>query len=169
MFRNVPECSMFRILSTPLRFKVSPWSNQTYFQITLKLSAGSKLVQTSQIIITIFKTSAAKFTAAFRSDDILSLLLLFESTKFDLSSTDVENATNQFTNIMTEAAKRSLKLLTVAKTNSKGSQLLRNGLIMIAKLWDLHSKSYLTKNNAIHWIPNSEKNIMSKIKPFKEL
>ena len=92
------------------------------------------MVQTSQIIITIFKTSAAKFTAAFRSDDILSLLLLFESTKFDLSSTDVENATNQFTNIMTEAAKRSLKLLTVAKTNSKGSQLLRNGLIMIAKL-----------------------------------
>ena len=92
------------------------------------------MVQTSQIIITIFKTSAAKFTAAFRSDDILSLLLLFESTKFDLSSTDVENATNQFTNIMTEAAKRSLKLLTVAKTNPKESQLLRNGLIMIAKL-----------------------------------
>ena len=93
------------------------------------------MVQTSQIIITIFKTSAAKFTAAFRSDDILSLLLLFESTKFDLSSTDVENATNhEFTNIMTEAAKRSLKLLTVAKTNPKESQLLRNGLIMIAKL-----------------------------------
>ena len=92
------------------------------------------MVQTSQIIKTIFKTSAAKFTAAFRSDDILSLLLLFESTKFDLSSTDVENATNQFTNIMTEAAKRSLKLLTVAKTNPKESQLLRNGLIMIAKL-----------------------------------
>ena len=88
------------------------------------------MVQTSQIIITIFKTSAAKFTAAFRSDDILSLLLLFESTKFDLSSTDVENATNQFTNIMTEAAKRSL----IAKTNPKESQLLRNGLIMIAKL-----------------------------------
>ena len=80
------------------------------------------------------ETSAAKFTAAFRSNDILSLLHLFESTKFDLSSTDVENATNQFTNIMTEAAKRSLKLLTVAKTNLKGSQLLRNGLIMIAKL-----------------------------------
>ena len=40
---------------------------------------------------------------------ILSLLFLFESTKFDLSSTDVENATNQFTNIMTEEAKRSLK------------------------------------------------------------
>ena len=80
------------------------------------------------------ETSAAKFTAAFRSNDIPSLLHLFESTKFDLSSTDVENATNQFTNIMTEAAKRSLKLLTVAKTNLKGSQLLRNGLIMIAKL-----------------------------------
>ena len=82
------------------------------------------------------ETSAAKFTAAFRSNDILSLLHLFESTKFDLSSTDVENATNQFTNIMTdhEAAKRSLKLLTVAKTNLTGSQLLRNGLIMIAKL-----------------------------------
>ena len=55
------------------------------------------------------ETPAAKFTAAFRSNDILSLLFLFESTKFDLSSTDVENATNQFTNIMTEEAKRSLK------------------------------------------------------------
>ena len=60
------------------------------------------------------ETSAAKFTAAFRSNDILSLLHLFESTKFDLSSPDVENATNQFTNIVTEVAKRSLKLLTVA-------------------------------------------------------
>ena len=80
------------------------------------------------------ETSAAKFTAAFRSNDILSLLHLFERTKFDLSSPDVENGTNQFTNIMTEAAKRSLKLLTVAKTNLKESQLLRNGLIMIAKL-----------------------------------
>ena len=39
------------------------------------------------------ETSAAKFTAAFRFTDILSLLHLFESTNFDLSSTDVENAT----------------------------------------------------------------------------
>ena len=62
---------------------------------------------------------AAKFTAAFRSDAILSLLHLFESTNFDLSSTDVENATNQFTNIMTEAAKRSLKLSSQKKSKRK--------------------------------------------------
>ena len=67
------------------------------------------------------KTSAAKFTAAFRSNDILSLLHLFESTKFDLSSPDVENATNQ----ITHGSQR---------TNLKESQLLRNGLIMILKL-----------------------------------
>ena len=65
------------------------------------------------------ETSAAKFTAAFRSNDILSLLHLFESTNFDLSSTDVENATNQFTNIMTEAAKRSLKLSSQKKSKRK--------------------------------------------------
>ena len=67
------------------------------------------------------ETSAAKFTAAFRSNDILSLLHLFESTKFDLSSPDAENATNQ----ITHGSQR---------TNLKESQLLRNGLIMILKL-----------------------------------
>ena len=67
------------------------------------------------------ETSAAKFTAAFRSNDILSLLHLFESTKFDLSSPDVENATNQ----ITHGSQR---------TNLKESQLLRNGSIMILKL-----------------------------------
>ena len=46
------------------------------------------------------ETSAAKFTAAFRFNDILSLLHLFESTNFDLSSTDVENAINQFTKLI---------------------------------------------------------------------
>ena len=46
------------------------------------------------------ETSAAKFMAAFRSNDILSLLHLFESTNFDLSSTDVENAINQFTKLI---------------------------------------------------------------------
>ena len=46
------------------------------------------------------ETSAAKFMAAFRSNDILSLLRLFESTNFDLSSTDVENAINQFTKLI---------------------------------------------------------------------
>jgi len=56
------------------------------------------------------ETSAAKFTAAFHSNDILSWLQLFENTTFDFSSTGVENATTQFTNIMDEAAKRSLKL-----------------------------------------------------------
>ena len=65
------------------------------------------------------ETSASKFTAAFRSNDILSLLFLFESTKFDLSSTDVENATNQFTNIMTEEAKRSLKYSSQKKSIRK--------------------------------------------------
>ena len=50
---------------------------------------------------------------------ILSLLHLFESTNFDLSSTNVENATNQFTNIMTEAAKRSLKLSSQKKSKRK--------------------------------------------------
>ena len=65
------------------------------------------------------ETSAAKFTAAFRSNDILSLSHLFESTKFDLSSTDVKNSTNQFTNIMTEAAKRSLKLSGQKKSKRK--------------------------------------------------
>ena len=65
------------------------------------------------------ETSAAKFTAAFRSNHILSLLHLFESTNFDLSSTDVENATNQFTNIMTEAATCSLKLSTQKKSKRK--------------------------------------------------
>ena len=65
------------------------------------------------------ETSAAKFTAAFRFNDILSLLHLFESTNFDLSRTDVENATNQFTNIMTEAAKRSLKLSSQKKSKRK--------------------------------------------------
>ena len=68
------------------------------------------------------ETSATKFTAAFcqfRSNDIPSLLHLFESTNFDLSSTDVENATNQFTNIMTEAAKRSVKLSSQKKSKRK--------------------------------------------------
>ena len=67
------------------------------------------------------ETSAAKFTAAFRFNDILSLLHLFESTNFDLSRTDVENATNQFTNIMTEAAKRSLKLSSQKKSRRNPS------------------------------------------------
>ena len=38
------------------------------------------------------KRAAAKFTAAFLSDNILPLLHLFESTNSDLSSTHVENA-----------------------------------------------------------------------------
>ena len=38
---------------------------------------------------------------------------------FDLSSTDVENPTNQFTNIMTEAAKHSLKLSSQKKSKRK--------------------------------------------------
>ena len=50
---------------------------------------------------------------------ILSLLHLFESTNFDLSSTNVQNATNQFTNIMTEAAKRSPKLSSQKKSKRK--------------------------------------------------
>ena len=112
------------------------------------------------------ETSAAKFTAAFRSNDILSLLLLFESPKFDLSSTDVENATNQFTNIMPEAAKRSLKQSTHGSQNKSKRK-------PITKKWsdydNLHLKGYLTKNTAILWIPNSEKNIMFKIKPLKNL
>ena len=40
----------------------------------------------------------------------MSWLQFFENTTFDLSSTGVGNATSQFTNIMDEAAKRSLKL-----------------------------------------------------------
>ena len=50
---------------------------------------------------------------------ILSLLHPFESTNFDLSSTNVQNATNQFTNIMTEAAKRSFKLISQKKSKRK--------------------------------------------------
>ena len=50
---------------------------------------------------------------------ILSLLHPFESTDFDLSSTNVQNATNQFTNIMTEAAKRSFKLISQKKSKRK--------------------------------------------------
>ena len=49
---------------------------------------------------------------------ILSLLHPFESTNFDLSSTNVQNATNQFTN-MTEAAKRSPKLSSQKKSKRK--------------------------------------------------
>ena len=110
-----------------------------------------------------------KFTAAFRSNDILSLLHLFESSNFDLSSTDVENATNQFTNIMTEAAKRSVKLSSQKKSKRKP----------IAKKWfDYYCKtlrsslkkfSNIKKKPAILWIPNSEKNIMFKREPLKNL
>ena len=104
----------------------------------------------------------------FRSNDILSLLHLFESTNFDLSSTDVENATNQFTNIMTEAAKRSLKLSSQKKSKRKP----------ITKKWfDYDCKTLRSslkklsnkKKTAILWIPNSEKNIMFKIEPLKNL
>ena len=104
----------------------------------------------------------------FRSNDILSLLHLFESTNFDLSSTDVENATNQFTNIMTEAAKRSLKLSSQKKSKRKP----------ITKKWfDYDCKTLRSslkklsnqKKTAIPWIPNSEKNIMFKIEPLKNL
>ena len=49
----------------------------------------------------------------------LQLLHLFESKRFDLSTTDVETATNQFTNIMSEAAKRSLKLSSQKKSKRK--------------------------------------------------
>ena len=104
----------------------------------------------------------------FRSNDILSLLHLFESTNFDLSSTDVENATNQFTNVMTEAAKRSVKLSSQKKSKRKP----------ITKKWfDYDCKTLRSslkklsnqKNPAILWIPNSEKNIMFKIEPLKNL
>ena len=104
----------------------------------------------------------------FRSNDILSLLHLFESTNFDLSSTDVENATNQFTNIMTEAAKRSVKLSSQKKSKRKP----------ITKKWfDYDCKTLRSslkklsnqKKTAIPWIPNSEKNIMFKIEPLKNL
>ena len=104
----------------------------------------------------------------FRSNDILSLLHLFESTNFDLSSTDVENATNQFTNIMTEAAKRSVKLSSQKKSKRKP----------ITKKWfDYDCKTLRSslkklsnqKKPAILWIPNSEKNIMFKIEPLKNL
>ena len=104
----------------------------------------------------------------FRSNDILSLLHLFESTNFDLSSTDVENATNQFTNVMTEAAKRSVKLSSQKKSKRKP----------ITKKWfDYDCKTLRSslkklsnqKKTAIPWIPNSEKNIMFKIEPLKNL
>lgn len=104
----------------------------------------------------------------FRSNDILSLLHLFESTNFDLSSTDVENATNQFTNVMTEAAKRSVKLSSQKKSKRKP----------ITKKWfDYDCKTLRSslkklsnqKKTAILWIPNSEKNIMFKIEPLKNL
>ena len=104
----------------------------------------------------------------FRSNDILSLLHLFESTNFDLSSTDVENATNQFTNVMTEAAKRSIKLSSQKKSKRKP----------ITKKWfDYDCKTLRSslkklsnqKKTAILWIPNSEKNIMFKIEPLKNL
>ena len=94
-----------------------------------QISAGSKLVQTSQIIITVFKRITTwSFHNSMSGQQnsllpfilvILSLLHLFESTNFDLSSTNVENATNQFTNIMTEAAKRSLKLSSQKKSKRK--------------------------------------------------
>ena len=104
----------------------------------------------------------------FRSNDILSLLHLFESTNFDLSSTDVENATNQFTNVMTEAAKRSVKLSSQKKSKRKP----------ITKKWfDYDCKTLRSslkklsnqKKTEILWIPNSEKNIMFKIEPLKNL
>ena len=56
------------------------------------------------------ETSAVKFTDTFYFSDNISWLQLFENTTFDLTNTGFENATNQFTNIMVEAAKRSLKL-----------------------------------------------------------
>ena len=59
---------------------------------------------------------AAKFTAAFRSNDILSLLLLFE---IRFKQYRCRNATNQFTNIMTEEAKRSLKYSSQNKCKRK--------------------------------------------------
>ena len=62
------------------------------------------------------ETPAAKFTAAFRSNDILSLLLLFE---IRFKQYRCRNATNQFTNIMTEEAKRSLKYSSQDKCKRK--------------------------------------------------
>ena len=62
------------------------------------------------------ETPAAKFTAAFRSNDILSLLLLFE---IRFKQYRCRNATNQFTNIMTEEAKRSLKYSSQNKCKRK--------------------------------------------------
>ena len=134
MFRDVPECSgMFHVPNFIDAASVQGFALKQpnifsdHSQIVCWIKIGTDLSNNNNN----FQDICSKIHC---SDDILSLLLLFESTKFDLSSTDVENATNQFTNIMTEAAKRSLKLLTVAKTNPKESQLLRNGLIMIAKL-----------------------------------
>ena len=70
---------------------------------------------------------------------------------------------------MTEAAKRSLKLSGQKKSKRKP----------ITKKWfdydcktlrsSLEKLSNKTKNTAILWIPNSEKNIMFKIKPLKNL
>ena len=70
---------------------------------------------------------------------------------------------------MTEAAKRSLKLSSQKKSIRKP----------ITKKWfdydcktlrsSLKKKKLPNKKNAILWIPNSEKNIMFKIKPLKNL
>ena len=54
--------------------------------------------------------SATKFKAEFESDNILSRLMLFENTTFELNSEGIEQATIQFRSIMEEAAKRSLEL-----------------------------------------------------------
>lgn len=56
------------------------------------------------------ETSTANFSAAFESNDMLSRLLLFENTTFELNSKGVDQGAILFTSIMDEAAKRSLKL-----------------------------------------------------------
>ena len=66
--------------------------------------------------------SATKFKAAFESDDILSRLMLFEKTTFDLNCKGIEQATIQFTSIIGEAAtEHSLKLR--CQKNSKRKHL----------------------------------------------
>ena len=72
------------------------------FKIKATLSFQNSISGTKRL----WQNSLIRFTPAI----IYLGLQLFENTTFDLNNTGFENATNQLTNIMVEAAKRSLKL-----------------------------------------------------------
>jgi len=79
VFRSFPNCLLVKIGTLLSR-------NHNNFQDQKKIKLPRQYIWND--------TSAAKFTAAFHSNDILSWLQFFENTTFDLSSIGAENATS---------------------------------------------------------------------------